>query len=289
MQHGAHAREVGDDPGRGSRGTARGGDAGPYSEDIVRQRGGQAALSVHGGPIRGRRAPLGPNAQEDQFDDRRHLLDTLRSGQRRGPPRSHSDLETELGKRRKADVTAIAEGPETGGGACTPPTTRSSQAAWRPWSSQEEDAARPTDAGASRIHGGASEEADGSAVLAARPRVEMPTRGKPSSAPYKAYDHAERSSNPHGEVADAQSKIRGQEPLLGTRGAGNQCGGRGCERSSNEDVKMHHSYVHAGRINFTACRSRGAVGAANATAVEVAARLVAWHTAAATEPPAGGG
>jgi hypothetical protein len=171
-----------------------------------------------------------------------------------------------------------------------PPTMRSSQAAWRPWSSQEDADARPTDAGSSHPHIGGSEETDGGVVLAARPRIEMPTRERPSGATSEAYGHVDKSPNPQGEAADAQCKIRGQEPLLGTRGgAGNQCGRKGCERPSNEDVKMHHSYVHAGRINFTACRSRGAVGAANATAVEVAARLVAWHTAAATEPPAGGG
>ncbi len=100
---------------------------------------------------------------------------------------------------------------------------------------------------------------------------------------------ARRISPPHGGEEVAARRIRGQSSLLGTRGAGNQCaeGIRGL--SSIEDGKIHLDFVHAGRIRSTACQGRAAAGEANATAADVAARHVAWHSTAPAESPSGGG
>ncbi len=100
---------------------------------------------------------------------------------------------------------------------------------------------------------------------------------------------ARQSLPPQAGVAGAAQGIRGQGPLLGTRCAGNQYGGGSYERASIEDGKMHLTQLHAGLIHSTACHGRGAAGVINADAVAVAARHVAWHSTATTEPPAGGG
>ncbi len=252
-----------------------------------RQDSGHDQLPVHGGQIRGRGIPLGLGSRDDQTGNRRRLIEELGGGQHREPLQSRSHVAAELGKRRRTAVADDAEGPETGINAQPSATFRSSRAARQVHSGRKRDVIRHSGAGADRS-GDEGGGGGGIELPADQPHSDMPGRGR-RGARGKEEDPVERCATPPEEAADARSTIRGQGILLGPRGAGSQCSDADCSRASKEDEKIHLYDVHAGRINYTAYRGRGAAGVANATAVEVAASMVAWHTDAASGPPAEGG
>jgi hypothetical protein len=266
------AHEVGDGSGRGDRETAKSSNAGSLGKGIHHRDGGHDVHPLHDGQIRGRRAPLGAAAQETLVGDRRHLLEKLRGGQRHGPSQADIDVAAHLRKRRRTDGTAKAAGPEAGCDLHGLSTASSSQATRRRLTSCDNT-------------GGSAGEITQSPAAHGHSNTVF---GGCCSTRAMDIEPGERSIAFPGNVAEERSSIRGQKHLPGPRNAGNQYGDAAYERASNEDVKMHFSYVHAGRIRHTAYWSRGAARVANDTAADAAASLVAWHTAAAADPPTGG-
>ncbi len=113
------------------------------------------------------------------------------------------------------------------------------------------------------------------------------SEGRGSSTSTPRSKRARTACSSRGGEEKAMQRIKGQDLLPGTRSAGNQCLTGSCSRASTEDEKIHFGPVHEGRIH-AACRGRAAAGDAN-SAVEAAARVVAWHTTAPADSPSGGG
>ncbi len=283
---GERASGFGHGLGGGGRRAATGGEADRHSDGWHRGGEGRDGSSAHAGQFQRRRGPLESEPRDARAGDRQRLIEGLRGGEPPQLSRTRIGVAKEPGQQPGTNGIDDAQRPEAGSSSRPSNATSPSKECGLTWSGRGRGADASPPSGANRDYDGGH---GGGAVKEATTRrhLHMPNEGKPRDRG-GAEASVARDANSHGQATGAREEIRGQETLPGPRRAGSQCSD-GLHYTSNEDAKIHPLGVHVGRIDYPAYQSRGAVGDANATAVEVAARLVAWHTDAASEPSVGDG